>query len=76
MPNLDQTGPRGFGPITGRGMGPCGQGYGGGYGFGRGNCPRRYFTQAEEKDVLAEDIKNLEEDLKAAKERLTEIKSK
>jgi len=24
MPNRDQTGPRGKGPQTGRGMGPCG----------------------------------------------------
>lgn len=26
MPNRDRTGPRGEGPMTGRGMGPCGQG--------------------------------------------------
>jgi len=23
MPNQDGTGPRGFGPLTGRGIGPC-----------------------------------------------------
>jgi hypothetical protein len=50
MPGLDQTGPMGYGPRTGRGMGPCGRGmayrgrfprgYGAGFGggFGRGRC--------------------------------------
>lgn len=32
MPNRDMTGPRGLGPMTGRGLG-----YGRGYGYGRGN---------------------------------------
>lgn len=45
MPNMDGTGPQGMGPMTGRGMGPCGQGGGQGFrgmrrgagrGFGRG----------------------------------------
>lgn len=44
MPGYDGTGPGGYGPATGRGMGPCGRGmafrrgnpYGYGRGFGRG----------------------------------------
>jgi len=38
MPGFDRTGPRGRGPLTGRGLGPCGQGFGRGLGagFGRG----------------------------------------
>lgn len=32
MPGFDQTGPVGYGPGTGRGMGPCGAGMA----FGRG----------------------------------------
>ncbi len=40
MPGFDRTGPLGQGPMTGRGMGPCGSGYargfGRGAGFGRG----------------------------------------
>lgn len=43
MPGGDRTGPRGCGPLTGRGLGPCGRGGGfrGGYGrrgagYGRG----------------------------------------
>ena len=74
MPRLDQTGPTGQGPLSGRGLGRCGRGPRNGVGinFGRG-CGRRYFTKSEEKDVLEEDIKFLEEDLRAAKERLSEI---
>ncbi|MFA5135974.1 MAG: DUF5320 domain-containing protein [Patescibacteria group bacterium] len=40
MPAFDGTGPQGVGPMTGRGMGPCGQGKGRGMGFGWG-CGRR-----------------------------------
>ena len=40
MPNRDGTGPNSRGPMTGRGMGPCGQGRGRGMGRGwrRGGC--------------------------------------
>jgi len=59
MPLGDRTGPRGEGPLTGRGLGECagyrgsgyafGRGYGGGYGFrgrggGRGWRNRYYET--------------------------------
>ncbi len=36
MPGFDRTGPRGEGPLTGRGLGPCGRGLGFRRGFGRG----------------------------------------
>jgi len=36
MPNGDQTGPNGRGPMTGRGLGPCGNGQVVGCGLGRG----------------------------------------
>ncbi|MDP2951538.1 MAG: DUF5320 domain-containing protein, partial [bacterium] len=38
MPQLDKTGPRGQGALTGRGLGPCGTGSqrGAGRGFGLG----------------------------------------
>ena len=42
MPGLDQTGPMGAGPRTGRGMGGCGQPANAGFGrgrFGRGGGP-------------------------------------
>lgn len=36
MPRFDGTGPAGAGPMTGRGLGSCGAGYGYGRGLGRG----------------------------------------
>ncbi|GMX58366.1 MAG: hypothetical protein MCSN_0200 [Candidatus Microsyncoccus archaeolyticus] len=65
MPRFDRTGPLGYGPGTGWGMGPCG------YGRGMG---RRFYSRKEEKEMLEEEVKDLEEELKAIKERLEEIK--
>ncbi|MFA5368656.1 MAG: DUF5320 domain-containing protein [Candidatus Paceibacterota bacterium] len=73
MPNLDKTGPMGMGARTGRGMGPCCNGLG--RGFGRGFGGRRFFTKKEEKDLLKEEAVSLEEELKAVKERITEIEN-
>ncbi len=82
MPMRDRTGPRGLGPATGRGMGPCGggqsfgQGYrqfGFGLGYGSGYGYRTRFTKNEEKDMLAEEKKELEAELEAVKERIGEI---
>lgn len=78
MPKLDQTGPQGTGPMTGRGMGPCNKnkrnmprcGYGCGYGF----YGRNYLTPQEETEDLEEIAKNLEEDLQAVKQRISEMK--
>ena len=36
MPAQDRTGPQGQGPLTGRGLGPCGRGLARGRGFGMG----------------------------------------
>ena len=36
MPRMDMTGPMGAGPMTGRGLGPCGGGQAFGCGRGRG----------------------------------------
>ena len=74
MPRFDKTGPLGYGPRTGRGMGPCGDGFGWGGGFGRGFGWRRFFTKKEEKELLEEDIEDLEQELNAIKERLSELK--
>jgi hypothetical protein len=79
MPGFDGTGPDGLGPMTGRGMGPCGnnQGRGRGRGMGRGMgrslrqgyCP--FFpnnnapTPPERIDVLKAYKKELEEEIKA-----------
>jgi len=69
MPRFDGSGPLGFGPMTGRGMGPCGCGMGYGRGYGR-----RFYSRKEESEMLEEEAKVLEEELKAVKERLSETK--
>ena len=76
MPRFDQTGPLGQGPMTGRGLGPCGGGMGFGRGYGRGFGCRRFYTQREESEILKDEAEALEQELKAVKERLTELKAK
>jgi len=91
MPRLDGTGPAGMGPMTGRGLGPCGYGYGRGYGrgwglgmgYGRGfdyglpwnPVSYRQPTAAEEKNIVQDDIAALKEELKAAEERLNQLEN-
>lgn len=58
MPGFDQTGPAGYGPGTGWGMGPCGGGMafrrgfrsGAGTGFGRGFGRGRGFCRVSYAD--------------------------
>ena len=68
MPRLDGTGPWGYGPRTGRGLGSC-CGYGSPYG-------RRFFSQKEEKELLEEEKEVLEKELEAVKERLEQAKDR
>lgn len=86
MPRGNQTGPMGMGPMTGRGMGPCGGGMaywrragGGGRGFGWrrfwGYYPAPSVDKKEEVEILYEEAEVLEEELKAVKARLEEIKN-
>ena len=81
MPAFDGTGPGGMGPMTGRGMGPCGGGYGYGRGLGRGfgwgygpvgYTPR--VTKKEEKEILEGDLEAIQEEMNDIKARLDEIK--
>jgi len=65
MPGFDGTGPYGDGRTMGRGRGPC-------YFRGRG-VGRRFFSKKEEESLLKEDIEDLENELLAAKEKLSEI---
>lgn len=77
MPRFDGTGPLGYGPGTGWGIGPCGAGMAWRMGFGRGGAGgigwRRFFTRKEESGVLKEEVEALESELKAIKERLAEL---
>ncbi len=72
MPKLDKTGPLGYGPLTGWGLGPCGQGLGlkRGYGYGRGFG--RPWTRSEmlkalkgEKEILKEELTEIDEEIKS-----------
>jgi hypothetical protein len=86
MPGGDRTGPLGEGPLTGRGLGPCGRGLarGRGMGFGRG-FRRMAFAQApayretvelskEEKvKILEADKAEVEAELKAIEKELKEL---
>lgn len=85
MPGFDRTGPRGEGPMTGRGLGPCGRGLGFRRGFGRGFGRGRGYaygyapvaptlTKDQEKAILENEMKILQEDTEAIKKRLNELK--
>ena len=69
MPGQDGTGPAGQGPLTGRGLGPCGggmrrgccgRGFGRGFGYGR----QVSFTKDEEKKILEAEKQEIENRLK------------
>ncbi len=66
MPNFDRTGPRGMGPMTGRGMGYCGRGRGFGRGYGRGYGYREpiVFNKEEERKILEAEKAEIEKRLK------------
>lgn len=70
MPNFDKKGPRGTGPMTGRGFGPCGKGVGKSGRFGRGLGRRFGLGQPETEE---DKKKALEEYKKALKEELEDV---
>lgn len=85
MPGFNQRGPQGLGPMTGRGLGVCGNrnmagaGYGAGYGGrgfgGGGRGMGRWFGPvaapgAADETTLQERARMLEEELNAVKAQL------
>jgi len=75
MPRQDKTGPMGMGPMTGRGMGPCGGGLGKGRGYGRAMCGWFYqkyqvMPKNEKKDLLESEIEDLKQELQMVEEEL------
>ena len=85
MPKFDGTGPRGMGPKTGRGFGPCGMGMGmrHGCGFGMGcfsGCPFCPFggivKAVDQKDYLKDYLTYLEDEINEVKKALGELTKK
>ncbi len=80
MPAQDKTGPMGQGPLTGRGLGPCGRGMRRGFGRGLGRgCGFRYaepvvLNEKEEKKILETELKEIELEKQEIEKRLKEIK--
>lgn len=72
MPQQDKTGPAGEGPMTGRGMGPCGAGMRRGWGCGFGR--RRFISPKNEMAALEEEEKMLEAELQAIREEKSALK--
>ena len=87
MPNQDGTGPTGQGPMTGKGLGSCrfnmpffgrcfGRGFGKGMGMRRGFG--RFFNwpsdSKDQKELLSDYKKALEEELEDVDQALTKIK--
>jgi len=85
MPGQDKTGPLGQGPLTGRGLGPCGRGLAFRKGLGRESGRGfgvRFFqptqpqiTETEEKQPLKEELELMEKEKKEIEKRLKELKA-
>ncbi len=81
MPGFDGTGPDGRGPMTGRGLGPCGRGLarGSGFGFGRGTGWRRLpvtqpTTEVTSNKEIRNEIDSLKKIVEDLKKRIDEFK--
>jgi hypothetical protein len=77
MPGQDGTGPNALGPMTRRGLGPCGYGMrrGFGRGFGRRLAYRQVaLTESEEKKILQAELKDIEAEKQDIEKRLKEMK--
>lgn len=79
MPQQDGTGPIGQGALTGRGLGVCRGWFGGrrrfgfGKGFGWGFQPVQ-FSEADERKILQEELKEIGSEQKEIQKRLKELK--
>ncbi len=88
MPNFNGMGPNNQGPLTGRGLGPCGAGmrlgfgrragFGRGFGFRAGFYPQviqpQVITEADEKKILEAELAEIEVERKEIEKRLKELK--
>jgi len=80
MPGFDRTGPWGYGPRTGRGLGPCGRGLGFRRGFGRGysGYGPAVYTPTREQEIadLKAEKEAVEQEIKEIEARLKELEKK
>jgi len=78
MPGQDRTGPQGLGPLTGRGLGPCGcgmrRGFGRGLGFRGVYAIPATLTKEDEKKILEAELKEVELDKQEIEKRIKELK--
>jgi len=74
MPRQDGTGPQGFGPMTGRGLGPCGCGMRNGFGRGFGFRRQIFLTESEEKKILESELKERDLEKQEIEKRIKELK--
>ncbi len=82
MPYQNKTGPYGEGPMTGRGLGPCGDGYrrgfkgscGRGFGFRKFTPQQVVLTEKEEKAILKKELEAMQTEMQEIEKRLKELK--
>ncbi|MEA1925753.1 MAG: DUF5320 domain-containing protein [Patescibacteria group bacterium] len=73
MPQRDRTGPMGMGSKTGRGMGPCREGYGLGRGYRTRLRGFQGMNEKDKKEMLKDEAQCLKENLKEIEEELSEM---
>ena len=60
MANRDGTGPEGRGPLTGRGFGSCGRGFGCGFRRGFGRVQPLNLTKEQERKILEAELAEID----------------
>ncbi len=80
MPGGDGTGPYGKGPLTGRGIGPCGRGLAFRRGF-RGFIRQRWYrdldlSKEDKKRILEAELQYIQEEIKGLEREKQEIENK
>jgi len=79
MPRFDGTGPRGMGPMTGWGIGPCACGFRRGFGrryraYGSADYEPVELTKEEQARILEAELKDLETEKQFIEKKLDELK--
>ncbi len=70
MPRQDGTGPLGKGPLTGKGLGPCGAGMRRGLGYRR----QVVLNKDEERKILEAELKEIKAEREEIEKRLKDLK--